>query len=87
MKKFDLFTGNGATFSPRFIDGMTKTDVIRLVADSGMAITDGIKTVECIDVPINNVDSWKDCNLPSESVEDNATADEILNIILGGETE
>ena len=38
--------------------------IYRLIADEGMAITDGSSIVECVDT--NSSEDWTDCDLPEE---------------------
>lgn len=40
--------------------------IYRLIADEGMAITDGSSIVECVDT--NSSEGWTDCDLPEEPV-------------------
>ena len=45
-------------------DGVDYTMIYRLIADEGMAITDGSSIVECVDT--NPSEGWTDCDLPEE---------------------
>lgn len=45
-------------------DGVDYSIIYRLIADEGMAITDGSLIVECIDT--NSSEGWTDCDLPEE---------------------
>ena len=45
-------------------DGIDYTIIYRLIADEGMAITDGTSIVECVDT--NSSEGWIDCDLPEE---------------------
>ena len=47
-------------------DGIDYTIIYRLIADEGMAITDGTSIVECVDT--NSSEGWADCDLPEEPV-------------------
>lgn len=49
----------------------------RLIADEGMELTDGVTVTECVDVPQEAVDGWYE-------VEKQISAEEALDIILGG---
>ena len=40
--------------------------IYRLIADEGMAITDGSSIVECVDT--NSSEGWTDCELPEEPI-------------------
>lgn len=53
------------TTSPVKPDDCVDYSVIyRLIADEGMAITDGTSIVECVDT--NSSEGWIDCDLPEE---------------------
>lgn len=53
------------TTSPINPDEVTDyTLIYRLIADEGMAITDGSSIVECVDT--NSSEGWTDCDLPEE---------------------
>jgi hypothetical protein len=82
MTKMTLYTGRGVSYSPEYADGRTESDYVRLVADEGMGITDGVIVATVIDT--NDPVRWTDCELPEEP--ESATAEEILDILLGGET-
>ena len=43
-------------------DGIDYTIIYRLIADEGMAITDGTSIVECVDT--NSSEGWADCKAP-----------------------
>ena len=80
-----LYTGNGVSLSPVYAEGRAESKYIRLIADDGMAITNGTTVTTCIDVPKDNVGNWADCELPEESaaaelteVEQKAKAYDIL---------
>lgn len=76
-----LYTGNGVSLSPVNAEGRTLSTYIRLVAEDGMAITNGITITICVDVPERDVAKWKDCDVvPEDEIPDS----EALNIILGG---
>lgn len=45
-------------------DGIDYTIIYRLIADEGMAITDGTSIVECVDT--NSSEGWADCDLSEE---------------------
>lgn len=66
----ELYTGNGVSLSPKFEDGRTLSDYVRLVADEEKAITNGERIAICVDVLITDVDLWSDCELPMEDLEE-----------------
>lgn len=45
-------------------DNVDYSVIYRLIADEGMAITDGSSVVECVDT--NSSEGWTDCDLPEE---------------------
>lgn len=45
-------------------DNVDYSVIYRLIADEGMAITDGSSIVECVDT--NSSEGWTDCDLPEE---------------------
>ena len=45
-------------------DNVDYSIIYRLIADEGMAITDGSSIVECVDT--NFLEDWADCDLPEE---------------------
>lgn len=47
-------------------EGTEYTTLSRLVADNGMAITNGDITTTCVDVENDEVLNWTDCELPPE---------------------
>ena len=42
--------------------GVNYSIIYRLIADEGMAITDGTSIVECVDT--NSLENWTDCKAP-----------------------
>lgn len=78
-----LYTGNGVSLSPVYAEGRTESKYIRLVAEEGMAITNGTAVTTCVDVLKTDVDKWTDCDLPEES-EEEISDSEALAIITGG---
>ena len=45
-------------------DNIDYSIIYRLIADEGMAITDGSSIVVCVDT--NSSEGWTDCDLPEE---------------------
>ena len=56
-----LYTGNGVSLSPVWEEGRTESAYVRLIAEEGMAITDGVTVAACVDVPEENTALWRDC--------------------------
>lgn len=87
MKSMTLYTGAGKTLSPRRENGMTEAKYVRLIAEDGMAVSNGSLVLFVADVPAEEVALWRDCDAPQQDEVPDATAHEILNIILGGDGE
>lgn len=72
---------NKTTTSPiKPDDGVEYTLMYRLIADEGMAITDGSLIVECIDT--DSTDNWTDCEKIEEveyEIDSAETNETILN--------
>lgn len=81
-----LYTGNGVSLSPQNAEGRTVSSYVRLVADDGRAITDGNIVTTCVDVIVDNVGLWSDCELLPVPEDDELSAEEALEIITGGAT-
>lgn len=75
MTIIKLYTGGGVSYSPEYAEGRTESDFVRLVADEGMGITDGIIVTTVVDT--NDPERWVDCEMPEEPEED-PHADEAL---------
>ena len=67
MTKMTLYTGGGVSYSPQYADGRTESDYVRLVADDGKGITDGVNIVTVIDT--NDPERWTNCELPEDAEE------------------
>lgn len=74
MKVLNLYTGGGVTLSPVNAEGRSLSEYVRLVADDGLAITDGDIVVSCIDVRLKEACKWRDCE---EIKADNEFANEL----------
>lgn len=61
-----LYTGNGVSLSPMYAEGRTESKYVRLIADEGKAITNGITVTTCVDVLKTDAPNWTDCELPPE---------------------
>lgn len=88
MRTTILYTGGGKTFSPVREEGMVESGYVRLIAEEGMGITDGVITATVIDT--NDPKRWTDCEMPEEPETDTNT-DEALtryaNELTGGNAE
>lgn len=80
MRQITLYAGAGATRTPTYVDGRTESNYVRIVAEDGMMITDGIKTATCIDVPATEIDKWRDC--PYIGDDDDIPAEDALGELL-----
>lgn len=79
-----LYTGNGVSLSPMYAEGRTESKYVRLIADEGKAITNGVTVTACVDVLKADVGNWTDCELPTDEAGEELTAEEALAIITGG---
>ena len=79
-----LYTGNGVSLSPMYAEGRTESKYVRLIADDGKAVTNGVTVTTCVDVLKADVGNWTDCELPPEEAGEELTAEEALAIITGG---
>lgn len=64
-----LYTGNGVSLSPIWAEGRTESRYVRLIADDGMAITNGDTVTFCVDVLAEDAHKWTDCEMPPEEEE------------------
>lgn len=71
-----LYTGNGVSLSPIEAEGRKLSAYVRLVAEDGMAITNGSTVTTCADVLATDVPKWSDCEAPAD--EDEVAAEEAL---------
>lgn len=80
-----LYTGNGVSLSPVYAEGTTESKYIRLIADDGMAITNGTSVTVCVDVLKENVPLWTDCELPpdEESMTETEMKAKAYDILVG----
>lgn len=80
MTTMTLYTGAGASYSPIYEEGRTVSEFVRLIADEGKGITDGVITATVIDT--NDPERWTDCEMPSDPTIENALtryANELTN--------
>lgn len=63
MTEITLYTGSGVSFSPHNAEGRRASAYVRLMAEPGKGITDGITETTCVDVSADNVSLWADCEL------------------------
>lgn len=83
MRTIVLYSGMGASLTPLYVEGRTRSAYIRLVADEGKAITNGIKTADCIDILSADVENWYEIDAPQE--EEEISDSDALSIIIGEE--
>lgn len=69
MNQKTLYTGNGVSLSPIWAEGRTESRYVRLIADDGMAITNGETVTVCVDVLAVDAHKWTDCEMPPEEEE------------------
>lgn len=77
MKTITLYTGNGASLSPN-PTGRTESDYVRLVADDGKMLTNGLNSAYCIDVHKSNVSDWIEV---SDDTDDEATESDYIEAL------
>lgn len=70
-----LYTGNGVSLSPVYAEGRTESKYIRLIADDGMAITNGNAVTVCVDVLKTDAHLWADCELPPDEADEATEAE------------
>lgn len=61
MKTVTLYSGSGVSLSPVNDIGRVVAKYVRLIAEDGMAITNGKIVTECADVLVASVPDWTDC--------------------------
>lgn len=84
MIQKQLYTGNGVSLSPVNAEGRTLSKYVRLVAEDGMAITNGTAVSPCVDVLAEDASKWVDCELPPEEPQ---TTEEKYNALVEALTE
>lgn len=72
----ELYTGNGVSLSPIEAEGRKLSAYVRLVAEDGMAITNGNTVTTCVDVLATDAPNWTDCD--AGELEDEIPAEEAL---------
>lgn len=77
MNIITLHTGNGASLSPN-PTGRIESDYVRLVADDGKMLTNGLNSAYCIDVHKSNVSEWIEV---SDDTDDEATTEDYENAL------
>lgn len=63
----------------------TEIPYTRLYADAGKVLTSGEETYSCVDVVPGTESEWMEIDDP-DPVPEEPTAEEVLSILLGGET-
>lgn len=79
MERVILYT-DGNSLSPTEHDGWKPADFVRLIADEGKAITDGIDIINCIDT--NRPENWSDCDLPEEELTAEEALAELMEVLV-----
>lgn len=72
MMQKALYTGGGVSLSPMPGEGRTVSSYVRLIADEGMAITNGETVTTAMDVPAADAWTWSDCEAPPDPEEPDA---------------
>jgi hypothetical protein len=77
-----LYSGEGVSFSEEYVEGRVRSAYVRLVADDGMMLKNGVQTAICVDVLATEADEWTEVDYaepPSEPTDsDKAEAYDIL---------
>lgn len=60
MKIVTLYTGGGVSLSPVNDKGRRVSKYVRLIAEEGMAITNGTLVTFCADILASTVECWSD---------------------------
>lgn len=74
-----LYTGNGVSLSPILAEGRTESRYVRLIADEGMAITNGDTVTDCVYLLADDVQNWRDCEMPPAEESEEATEADYQN--------
>lgn len=69
MTKKQLYKSDSIYLTEHRGEGRTESRYVRLIADDGMAITNGDTVTVCVDVLRTDTDRWTDCDLPPEEEE------------------
>lgn len=81
MIKKTLYTGNGVSLSPVWAEGRTASKYVRLIADDGRALTDGVTVTVCVDVLATAAGNWVDCELPEVEETEEVTETDYQNAL------
>lgn len=78
MRVLTLYRGEGYSFG---LTGTEPTGMVRLVADDGLALTNGVDFVSVIDIPPADQGLWSEVDAPAEPMtEEQALAE--LEVLL-----
>lgn len=69
MKKKQLYKSDSVYLTEHPGEGCTESRYVRLIADEGMAITNGETVTVCVDVLADDAHKWTDCEMPPEEEE------------------
>lgn len=78
MKTATLYSGAGVSLSPVNAEGRSISKYVRLIAEDGMAITNGKVVTECADVLADSISDWTDCEMIDT---DEATEQDLYNAL------
>ena len=59
-KKYKYQGLNGNIISTVLLSGIAKIELLELIAEDGMILTDGINHVPSVLIPIENLDKWSE---------------------------
>lgn len=81
MKKKQLYKSDSIYLTEHPGEGCTESRYVRLIADEGMAITNGKTITVCVDVLAENAQNWTDCELPTVEESEEATEADYQNAL------
>ncbi|MBO7251797.1 MAG: hypothetical protein J6V25_04130 [Oscillospiraceae bacterium] len=73
MKKKQLYKNNYIYLTEHLGEDCTESRYVRLIADDGMAITNGETVTVCVDVLAEDAQNWRDCEMPEAEDPEEAT--------------
>lgn len=86
-------TNIGVVITPDAREETDRPHGVRIIAEEGMAITNGTDTVSCVDVSQEDIPRWSDCALPDEAFDPETSGrvytetDQLIDQTEGGEIE
>lgn len=69
MRQIILYTGEGASLTPQYIEGRTQSRYVRLVADEGKMLFNGTVSTDCIDILLSDLSNWDEIEYIEPEIE------------------